>query len=57
MFVKKRKERRKRKKAEGSYTFWDAAGDVLIWVPELIIWPFRILWYLLRGILNIFDWT
>jgi hypothetical protein len=55
MFVKKRKERRQRKKAEGSYTFWDAVGDVLIWVPELIILPFRLLWYLIRGIFSIFD--
>ncbi|WP_409252922.1 hypothetical protein V1502_03040 [Bacillus sp. SCS-153A] len=57
MFVKKRKERRKRKKSEGTYSFWDAVGDVLIWVPELIILPFRILWYLIRGIVSIFDIT
>ncbi|MGD7023458.1 hypothetical protein ACQCVK_12730 [Rossellomorea vietnamensis] len=57
MFVRKRKERRIRKKSEGTYTFWDAVGDVLIWIPELIVLPFRILWYLIRGIGSIFDWT
>ena len=56
MFVKNRYERRKRKKAEGSYTFWDVLGDILIWVPELIIWPFRLLWYMIRGIFSFFDW-
>ncbi|WP_168413227.1 hypothetical protein [Bacillus salacetis] len=57
MFVKRRRERSNRKKAEGSYTFGDMVGDILIWVPELIVLPFRMLWYLLRGIMNIFDWT
>jgi hypothetical protein len=57
MFINKRRERRQRKRVEGTYTFWDVIGDVLIWVPELIVLPFRILWYLLRGISSIFDWT
>ncbi|MGM0846560.1 MAG: hypothetical protein ACQEUT_16415 [Bacillota bacterium] len=57
MFFNRRKDRRRRKKADGTYSFWDAVGDVLIWIPELIILPFRLLWFLIRGIGSFFNWT
>ncbi|WP_322421834.1 hypothetical protein [Jeotgalibacillus haloalkalitolerans] len=38
----------KKRKAEGKYSFWDGLTDVLIWVPELIILPFRLVYLLVR---------
>jgi hypothetical protein len=56
MFVEKRSEKRRKKKQDGSYTFWDVVFDVLFWVPELIILPFRLVFYLFRFLArSIFD--
>ncbi len=38
----------KKRKAEGKYSFWDIVTDSLIWVPELIILPFRLVYLLFR---------
>ncbi|MBY0122796.1 hypothetical protein [Bacillus sp. S/N-304-OC-R1] len=46
----KRKEKRKIKQSSNSYTFGDFIFDVLFWIPELIILPFRLSLWLLRGL-------
>ncbi|WP_155593548.1 hypothetical protein [Lysinibacillus cavernae] len=43
-------QRRKNKKNDNGYTFLDFIFDVLFWIPELILLPFRVLFWLLRGI-------
>jgi hypothetical protein len=52
MFVEKRAEKRRKKKQEDRYGFWDFVGDVLFWIPELIILPFRLLFLLVRLIVR-----
>ncbi|MFC3041484.1 hypothetical protein ACFOGI_14645 [Virgibacillus xinjiangensis] len=53
---KKKGQMRKSKKDKGDYTFWDGVLDVLLWVPELILLPLRVIFWLLRGISrNIVD--
>ena len=47
---KKKKKTRKGRKNKVDYTFWDLIVDVLIWLPELILLPFRIVFWSLRGI-------
>ncbi|MEK5443573.1 MULTISPECIES: hypothetical protein [Fredinandcohnia] len=50
------KKRRKRRAKDGKYTFSDLLGDILFALPEIIIFPFRIIFYLIRGLFrNIFD--
>ena len=51
MFVEKRSEKRRKKKLD-----WDFVFDVLFWIPELIILPFRLVFYLFRFLArSIFD--
>ena len=56
---RKKKKTRKNRKNNGDYTFWDLIVDGFFWVPELILLPFRIIFWLLRGIGrligNLFD--
>jgi hypothetical protein len=47
---RKKKKMRKSKKNNGNYTFLDFIFDVLFWIPELIFLPFRLIFWLLRGI-------
>lgn len=57
MLFKKRAVKRKRKKQEGSYGFWDIFADVLSWIPELVFLPFRLAFLLIRLLVrSIFDW-
>lgn len=55
---RKAKTRKSRKQSE-HYTFWDFFIDTLMWIPELIVLPFRIIFWLVRGagkiIGDIFD--
>ncbi|MEC2076377.1 hypothetical protein [Metabacillus fastidiosus] len=46
----KKEKRRKKRKNSDRYTFMDFLLDVVDWVPELIFLPFRILFWLVRGI-------
>ncbi|MGG3801838.1 hypothetical protein [Metabacillus fastidiosus] len=46
----KKEKRQKNRKNSDRYTFGDFLLDVLDWVPELILLPFRILFWLFRGI-------
>lgn len=54
-----RKTARRRKRIKGKYTFVDFIWDVLFWVPELILFPFRLLfWFfraLVKSIWDLFD--
>ncbi|WP_102029524.1 hypothetical protein [Salirhabdus sp. Marseille-P4669] len=47
---RKRKRTRKYKKRDNHYTFGDFMLDVLLWIPELIVLPFRMVYWLLRGL-------
>lgn len=47
---KKKEKTRKYKKSKEDYTFWDLLFDVLIFIPELLLLPFRIIFWILRGI-------
>ncbi|MFC0301205.1 hypothetical protein ACFFIS_10305 [Virgibacillus soli] len=47
---RKKEKTRKSKKRDDSYTFWDFILDVLFWIPELILFPFRLIFWSLRGI-------
>ncbi|MFS0638229.1 hypothetical protein AB1K84_20190 [Mesobacillus foraminis] len=48
MLSRKRAEKRRKKKQEGTYHFWDLLFEVVFWVPELILLPFRLLFWLVR---------
>lgn len=56
---RKKAKNRKSKKRSDHYTFVDFLVDVLFSIPELILLPFRIIFWLVRGvgkmIQNIFD--
>ncbi|MBM7577984.1 hypothetical protein [Jeotgalibacillus terrae] len=42
----KKTARSQKRKDEGKYNFFDVLTDVLIWVPELLILPFRLIYLL-----------
>ena len=46
---KKKAKTRKARKSNDQYTFWDFVADVLCWVPELILLPFRLIFWMIRG--------
>ncbi|WP_099159261.1 hypothetical protein [Virgibacillus ndiopensis] len=54
----KRKQRKQNKLDQSS--FWNILVDILLWIPELLLLPFRLILWLARGFLrligNIFDY-
>ncbi|WP_170006281.1 hypothetical protein [Bacillus fonticola] len=57
MMWTKRKSRRNRKRQTGDrYNFSDFIVDALFFVPELIMYPLRLLLWVGRGIGRFFDW-
>ncbi|WP_164670803.1 hypothetical protein [Virgibacillus doumboii] len=46
----KQEAMRRRKRGHGGYTFKDFFTDVLLWLPELIVFPFRIIFWMIRGL-------
>ncbi|WP_377559094.1 hypothetical protein [Ornithinibacillus salinisoli] len=46
---KKNQRMRKNNRNHEKYSFLDFIVDVLIWVPEIILFPFRLIFWLLRG--------
>jgi hypothetical protein len=54
---RKKAKTRKARKEYSAYTKWDALFDMLIWVPELIILPFRIIFWLVKGLGRFLDIT
>jgi hypothetical protein len=53
----KYRKKRKQKKTNNDYTITDFFADLFFYVPELIVFPFRVLWYGIRMITKFFDWT
>lgn len=49
------KKRKKRRAKDGKYTFADLLGDIVLAIPEIIIFPFRVLFFLIGLFKNIFD--
>ncbi|MED4452157.1 hypothetical protein [Metabacillus fastidiosus] len=47
---KEKDKMRKSRKDNDNYTFVDFILDVLFWIPELIILPFRLVFWLIRGV-------
>lgn len=48
--MKRMRRKEIRKKQNKKYTVLDAVVDVLLFIPELILLPFRLLLYLGRGL-------
>ena len=46
---KKEKRKKRRRNKEGN-SFIDFILEVLFWIPELIILPFRLVFWLIRGL-------
>ena len=46
----KKSKMRKSKKKKEEYGLIDFIFDALCWLPELILLPFRIIYWLLRGV-------
>ncbi|WP_407268589.1 hypothetical protein [Radiobacillus sp. PE A8.2] len=42
--------KRRRKVSNETYTFADGLFDLLFWIPELILFPLRIIFWLLKGV-------
>lgn len=53
-FIRKNRTR-KGKKRNSDYTFLDFVFDVLFMIPELVFLPFRLIFWLLRGIGRLFS--
>ncbi|RUL54056.1 hypothetical protein [Lysinibacillus antri] len=52
---KKKNKTRKGKKSSSDYTVLDGFLDVLFMIPELIFLPFRLIFWLLRGVGRLFS--
>lgn len=52
---KRKKEKTRKHRQDGRYTFGDFLMDVLFWIPEIIILPFRFLYWVARGLWKILD--
>lgn len=46
----KKEIRRNRRKYSDRYTFGDFIFEVFFWIPELLFLPFRIVFWLVRGV-------
>ncbi|MFB5283442.1 hypothetical protein [Peribacillus sp. Hz7] len=46
----KQKRAAKKKSSEGSW--WDIVVEVLFYVPELLLVPFRLVWWGIRGLIR-----
>ncbi|USK59764.1 hypothetical protein [Peribacillus asahii] len=53
---RERKEEHKRKRAakkkSNESSWWDILMEVLFSVPELLLWPFRLVWWGIRGLIK-----
>ncbi|WP_180954260.1 hypothetical protein [Bacillus sp. M6-12] len=55
--MKRFREKRK-KKQQGTYTFWEGVLDTVLFIPEIIFWIFRGMWLVFRSIIRaLFDST
>jgi len=46
----RKNKKRRDKRHKDQYSLIDLFLDVLIWIPELLFLPFRIIYWLLRGV-------
>jgi len=46
----KHKRAAKKKSSEGSW--WDIVVEVLFYIPELLLVPFRLVWWGIRGLIK-----
>ncbi|SFJ25136.1 hypothetical protein SAMN04487936_101446 [Halobacillus dabanensis] len=46
----KRKIFKHQSRREEKYKFFDLVIEILFWIPEILIFPFRLLFWMLRGI-------
>ncbi|APH05983.1 hypothetical protein [Bacillus weihaiensis] len=44
-----------RKKNRRRLDFVNLIAEILMYLPELILLPFRLLWYVVRGVFRFFD--
>ncbi|RFU65373.1 hypothetical protein D0466_05630 [Peribacillus glennii] len=55
---RRKKHLQKRKsRNQARYSWSDFFADIFFYVPELIVLPFRLLWWGIRGLVRLFDWT
>ena len=47
---KRKAKTRKARKSDDQYTIGDFIIDVLSWIPELILFPIRLIFWMIRGI-------
>lgn len=52
----KHRNKRKRKEGESVYSWRDFLWDGLFYFPELLLLPFRLLWWGLRAVAKVFNW-
>jgi len=56
MTFRERKEKYKQKRAarkkSNEDSWWDIAMEVLFYVPELLLVPFRLVWWGIRGLIK-----
>ncbi|MBY0099591.1 hypothetical protein [Mesobacillus maritimus] len=48
-------KRRMRRNGRDTYTFTDFIFDLLFYIPELILLPFRMIYWFVRGIGKVLD--
>lgn len=51
---KKKSKTRRSRKGKGAYTKTDLFFDILFWIPEVIVFPVRLLFWSFRGV---FRWV
>ncbi|ATP40103.1 hypothetical protein CSE16_08585 [Solibacillus sp. R5-41] len=47
---KKKSKTRRRRKGDDNYSLFDFLLEVLFWIPELILFPLRLIFWMLRGL-------
>ncbi|HLU23552.1 MAG TPA: hypothetical protein VKZ77_13890 [Bacillaceae bacterium] len=52
---KKKTNTRKYKKRNDHYSFLDILADILFWIPEILLLPFRLLFWIVRGFGRLFH--
>lgn len=47
-WIEKKEKTRRHKKRRGDYTFLDGVADLFFWLPELLLLPVRLVYWVLR---------
>ncbi len=51
-YQRKKSKTRKSRKSSEHYNVWDFFVDALMWLPELIVFPLRLIFWLIRGLIR-----